>query len=81
MNAFLNSFKDIIIVLLISAITTLFVFLFVYLLQKIKSTDYSDQTGWLNFARPFLGIALIILTIQAIIAGIVFLYLYLTRQI
>ena len=41
-----------------------------YLFYRIKHKDYSDQTGWRNFSKPFLAIVLVILSILMTIVGL-----------
>lgn len=48
-----------------------------YAVFKIRSTDYSDQSGWVNFSRPILGILLIILFTVGLLTAIFFTFIYL----
>lgn len=59
----------------IALIAATFVSVIGFIVYSIRKTDYSDQTGWMNFAKPFLGVALLILSCQAVVVGILILYL------
>ncbi len=59
----------------IALIAATFVSMIGFIVYSIRNTDYSDQTGWMNFAKPFLGIALLVLSCQAVVVGILILYL------
>lgn len=80
MEVIISSLIPILIVFLIAVFFALFISVFGYFIYRINSTDYSDQTGWMNFAKPFLAIALIIILVQAIIAGIIIVYSYYSRS-
>lgn len=58
----------------------LFVSVLGYFIYRINTTDYSDQSGWRNFSKPFLGVSLVIIAIQAIVAGVFVIYYYFSRQ-
>lgn len=60
---------DITRIMVVVVVAILLMSFLTYLYNKVRTKDLSDQTGWRNFAKPFIGVALMLasFTIIAII--------------